>query len=106
MQEKDVVTIEYFEDPIRFADLINGFVFHGEQRVSPEDITELNRVITKIWRKSGWLRAQMLIRDLARQVRIGVGALGWPSITKGHVRVGSITDTDSRAGGRLSHEAA
>lgn len=56
MQEKDAVTIEYFEDPIRFADLINGFVFHGEKRVSPEDITELNRVITKIWRKSGWLR--------------------------------------------------
>ncbi|MBQ8815359.1 MAG: hypothetical protein IJZ85_12790 [Lachnospiraceae bacterium] len=75
MQEKDVVTIEYFEDPIRFADLINGFVFHGEQRVAPEDITELNRVITKIWRKSGWLRAQMLIRDLARQVRIRVGAV-------------------------------
>lgn len=78
MQEKDVVTIAYFEDPIRFADLINGFVFHGEQKISPEDITELNRVITKIWRKSGWLRAQMLIRDLARQVQIGVGAVDYP----------------------------
>lgn len=75
MQEKDVVTIEYFEDHRRFADLINGFVFLGEQIVAPEDITELNRVLTKIWRKSGWLRAQMMIRDLARQVRIGVGAV-------------------------------
>ena len=45
MQEKDAVTIEYFEEPVRFADLVNGFVFHGEQVVSPEDITELNRVI-------------------------------------------------------------
>ena len=75
MQEKDVVTIEYFEDPCRFADLVNGFVFHGEQIVVPDDITELNRVLTKVWRKSGWLRAQMMIRDLARQVRVGVGAV-------------------------------
>ena len=75
MQEKDVVTIEYFEDPSRFADLINGFVFLGEQVVLPEDITELNRVLTRIWRRAGWLRAQMMIRDLAKQVRIGVGAV-------------------------------
>ena len=75
MQEKDAVTIEYFEEPVRFADLVNGFVFHGEQVVSPEDITELNRVIMKLWRKAGWLRAQMMIRDLARQVRVGVGAV-------------------------------
>lgn len=75
MQEKDVVTIEYFEDPSRFADLINGFVFLGEQVVLPEDITELNRVLTRIWRRVGWLRAQMMIRDLAKQVRIGVGAV-------------------------------
>ena len=75
MQEKDVITIEYLEDPVRFADLINGFVFQGEQRVSPGDITELNRVITKVWRKSGWLRAQMIIRDLARMVHLGVGAV-------------------------------
>ena len=47
MQEKDVISTEYFEEPERFADLVNGYVFGGAQVVKPENIRELNRVITK-----------------------------------------------------------
>lgn len=47
MQEKDIVSTEYFEEPERFADLVNGYVFGGAQIVKPENVRELNRVITK-----------------------------------------------------------
>lgn len=47
MQEKDVISVEYFEEPERFADLVNGYVFSGEQVVKPESVRELNRVVMK-----------------------------------------------------------
>ena len=28
--QKDVVSINYFEDPVRFADLINGYIYHED----------------------------------------------------------------------------
>ncbi len=31
MQEKDVVSIEYFEDAARIADLVNGFIYKGKE---------------------------------------------------------------------------
>ena len=38
MAEKDVVSIEYFGDRERFADLFNIFYFAGAQMIKPEDV--------------------------------------------------------------------
>ena len=31
MREKNATSIEYFKDPRRIVDLLNGIVFHGRQ---------------------------------------------------------------------------
>ena len=36
--EEDIVVNAYFSDNARFADLINGLVFGGEQVISKEDL--------------------------------------------------------------------
>lgn len=38
MGNKDVKTTEYFEDPARFADVVNTYVFSGNQQILPENI--------------------------------------------------------------------
>ena len=43
MSEKDVASIDYFEDNERFADLYNVYYFAGEQIIKPEDVHERNR---------------------------------------------------------------
>ena len=48
MQKQDVMAIHYFESPARFADLINGYVYHGEKRIHPEDVREVNRSVARI----------------------------------------------------------
>lgn len=40
--EKDVLSKEYIGTRERFADIINGFFFHGEQVIRPEDILEMD----------------------------------------------------------------
>lgn len=40
MGEVDVRLERYFEDPVRYADLINGYRFQGRQVVKPEDVKE------------------------------------------------------------------
>ena len=72
MQEKDVISIEYFSDFVRFADLINGYVFAGKEKVRPEDIREVNRSFSRIRKKSGKIQGQVLERDLVRRVCAGM----------------------------------
>ena len=72
MQEKDVVSIEYLEDPKRFADLLNGYVFEGQQVVRPEDIKERNRVITNTERRGTQIKGKVMIRDIMRKVLFGI----------------------------------
>lgn len=72
MQEKDVVSIEYFEDAEHFADLLNGYVFEGEQIVRPEDVKERNRVLTKTQKQEQRMRSKIIIRDIMREVGIGM----------------------------------
>ena len=40
MREKDAVSNVFFQDPARIADLLNGFIYHGEQVVSAADVQE------------------------------------------------------------------
>ena len=42
MQEQNLAASEYFKDKERFADLMNGYVYHGQQMIHPEDILELD----------------------------------------------------------------
>ncbi len=66
MQEKDVVSIEYFEEPERFADLLNGYLFGGEQVVKPENVQERNRVIAQTRRNGQRLEGGFVIRDVVQ----------------------------------------
>ena len=42
MGKKDTVTKEYMRDPAVFADAFNKFLYHGEQVIKPENLTELD----------------------------------------------------------------
>ncbi|MDO4339491.1 MAG: Rpn family recombination-promoting nuclease/putative transposase [Eubacteriales bacterium] len=70
MQEQDAVSIEYFEDEERFADLLNGYLFHGRELVKAEDIQEKNRSVSLIRKNKGKMKAEVLMRDVMRQVNI------------------------------------
>ncbi|MBE5883509.1 MAG: transposase [Lachnospiraceae bacterium] len=48
MQRENVVSISFFEDSVRFADLINGYIYHGREMISPQDIREINCSIARI----------------------------------------------------------
>ena len=41
MPEQNKLSIEFFKDKVRFADLMNGFGNHGKQAILPEDIIEM-----------------------------------------------------------------
>lgn len=78
MQEKNAVSMEYFETPARFADLINGYVFQGRQVVKEEDVRELMPVTARFHRKentatgkrteNGNVHAQIFTPDLIKAV--------------------------------------
>ncbi len=73
MQEKDVVSIEYFESPVRFADLVNGYVYRGEERVRPEDVREVSRTVAKVMKEPGTgdsIRTQVITADIVRAISI------------------------------------
>lgn len=68
MQEKDAVTIDYFEVPARFADLVNGYIYQGLQVVKAGDVRELNRSVLKLNTKKGKVQAQLVTADIVREV--------------------------------------
>lgn len=43
VQEKDVMTKEYFGDRSRFADLMNVFYFQGKAVIRPEDVERASK---------------------------------------------------------------
>lgn len=48
MGKKDITLKDYLSDRRRYADLINGSIFRGEQIVCAEDLTEANAVQTRV----------------------------------------------------------
>ena len=42
MSERDSITKEYINQPDRFADLVNGFCFGGEERIHPDELVEMD----------------------------------------------------------------
>ena len=69
MQKEDAISIEYLEEPARFADLINGFIYHGRELIRPEDIMEKNRTKTRITKEQGRIQSQTITADIVREVR-------------------------------------
>lgn len=47
MGKIDTITKEYIENPVIFADAFNQFLYHGEQRIDPTQLTELDT--TELW---------------------------------------------------------
>ena len=48
MREKNATSIEYFKDPRRIVDLLNGIVFHGRQVITDDNVLENNPVLQRI----------------------------------------------------------
>lgn len=82
--DKDTVNRRYLSDNRRYADLINGFVFHGEQAIHPDALTDMDSQ-SGIWKKSGYAgenREDVMARgrrnrgkggrDLVRKAAIGI----------------------------------
>lgn len=70
MQEKDISSIEYFEDEERFADIINGHLFKGKKYILPEDVQERKRSLFMKWKRSGQKEMRTLYRDIVRWVKM------------------------------------
>ena len=70
MQEQNLAASEYFKDKERFADLMNGYVYHGQQMIHPEDILELDPVIPRTDGYGSVLHASVNIVDLMRKIRL------------------------------------
>lgn len=70
--EKDVLSKEYLGDAGRFADIINGFFFHGEQVIKPENVSEMDTAVNRIWKRLGWVKGTVFYRDLLRRVQLSV----------------------------------
>ncbi len=65
--------VRYFDDRARYADLINGFIFCGEQVVSEEDVQEMDSNVTGVF---GRLREPVHgteIRDCVRKIVFDTG---------------------------------
>ena len=80
--KKDGSWKDFFEDPARFADAINGFGCNGEQVVREEDIQEVDTQIRrlKIPRFVNSMAARRVVessksRDMLRKVALGVNYL-------------------------------
>ena len=70
---KDPVSGPFFDDRARYADLINGFIFCGEQVVSEEDVQEMDSNVTGVF---GRLRNRFMVqkyRDCVRKIVFDTG---------------------------------
>lgn len=62
------MSIAYMKVPERFADLINGYIYQGEEMVKPEDIHEMDRSEIRIRKTEERLAAQVLERDVVCRI--------------------------------------
>ena len=72
MGKSDAALVRYLDDPVRYADLLNGYRFGGCQIIKPEDITERDTRLSGQSKRSNSVTHQKQ-RDLARKVVCGAG---------------------------------
>ena len=70
MQVQNAVSIEFFKNPKRFADLLNGYFFNGVEVVHLESVQERNPVLQKIKGKGTKVLTKANIVDLFCNVEI------------------------------------
>ncbi|MBQ8802744.1 MAG: hypothetical protein IJZ53_03785 [Tyzzerella sp.] len=77
--KKDGSWSEFFSDPVRFADAINGFGCNGEQIVTAEDLQEADtqirgvkmpKFVNQFSAEKAWGKPKF--RDLAQKVAMGI----------------------------------
>lgn len=74
MGEKDITLARYFKDDGRYADLINGYAFHGRIAVRAQDIQEKDTRVTGIFGYLDHVKGKLSIqkyRDIVRKVVFG-----------------------------------
>lgn len=66
MGQKDISLVRYFEDQERYADLINGFLFDGEQLITSQDVQEMDSRVTGVL---GKLKQKFMLQKYRDSVR-------------------------------------
>lgn len=72
MGQKDISLVRYFEDQERYADLINGFIFDGDQVVTGQDILDMDSRATGVWGRIKGRFTVQKYRDCVRKVIFGM----------------------------------
>lgn len=70
--DKDLAAKECLNDDKRYADLVNGLLFGGEQRIQPSDLQEID---SQQWSKPGKkkkCKCRQVYRDLIKKTAFGV----------------------------------
>ena len=70
MARANATSIEYFKEPQRIADLLNGFIFHGKQIITPRNLQEENPVIHNIIKQENKVSAIENTVDLSIMVTL------------------------------------
>lgn len=73
MQNQNVISIDYLGNAARFADLLNGYIYRGQELVKEGDIRELSSSVPRISKKSKrQINAQVITADIMRGVAVGM----------------------------------
>lgn len=71
--EKDLRQAEYLSDDERYADLLNGLLFKGKQKIQASDLQEVDsQSFIKLWTKKKSKRYRKIYRDLIKKTAFGV----------------------------------
>ena len=70
MQEQDKQSIRYLSDPTRIADLLNTYLYHGEQLLSSDNIRERTRDTFADENKEKKTAIKMITRDIVKELQI------------------------------------
>lgn len=72
MSDRDIISINYFEDKERFADLLNGYLFDGQQIISPEDFREADSSVSRILKMPHGRNnnIQAMVRDVVKYLHL------------------------------------
>lgn len=89
MGKKDTVTVQYFEDDARYADLLNAALFKGTQIIKPEDVKEKDTRMSGVAGHFKKIRKKVFVqkyRDCVRRIVLGIGVvvIGLEHQTKVH----------------------
>ena len=68
MREKDAVSNVFLKDPARVADLLNGYIYHGQQVVKAGDVQNLGERVYRVKGKYGKIKAEELTLDVVGKV--------------------------------------